>query len=865
MSFAVLSRKSETASASKSKAVPSALRVGKPDDAFEREADRVSDQIVSTGSLSPAWSISRMSVTPPVQRKCDCDESGQCAECREKIQRKIDSAGAQLAPEPGDTAPESVDGVLAASGTQLGWALSADMGERFGFDFSQVRVHSGVAAEKSARDINAKAYTSGNNIVFGSGQFAPATHEGRRLIAHELTHVVQQGGALSAVQRAPEVVSSLPSSPQRAGGVMPVERRYYLELVVPHLFLTNARTYPFPYQTESQAIDVLAMFGQKLRDIVDEHKGLHRELRDILDGHPRAGFWSNFAGGVILPDYEMWESPLQTLYQCRVMLDGIRHGKLEIDPVQKGVVNPAGRTRNRLEQVAALLQIAADEIGQLDARLIEYKEGTEKGAARGVTVCKVTIAVLAVAAGGAAAMEFAAPSAIAAPGVATATAAAAPEVIAGTATAAPGIAAATATAAPEVIATATAAPGVAAAAATAAPEVIAGAATASGGVLAAEETLWSATMRALPKLAKWITWNPHLALSIVGTTLGIAEARLGTHAPTAQDVNDTLLAIIIGLGHAYNANQADVAANRTPVAAPSQPSKVPTGLFARLYLAVHLSLADVGVDSVPGGGPSGGGRPVPGLVDSTPGADSGSIPPARPPIPADMPDEIAPTAVKSQVVTQPTTGASTDGETQTTPNNVPNYLDPNAHSAGSVSIQNPTPAPVSGGPVSRTVDRIHPAAMADLRDRLSRLYSMLSAKERYKLDRNSTISLALITEISDKAASQPRLVYTVAGNRSSKEIQHAADEIGLVRWTPRARAEGRGAVGAPNDSEQLLFEGAEANHFRVWGMVVSRRACRDCANLIDHINLFEDSVEVTVVRDVGARAGSPLPAKPRDP
>ena len=68
------------------------------------------------------------------------------------------------------------------------------MEQRFGHDFSRVRVHSGAAAEQSARDVNANAYTVGHDIVFGAGRFAPGTYEGRRLIAHELTHVLQQGG-----------------------------------------------------------------------------------------------------------------------------------------------------------------------------------------------------------------------------------------------------------------------------------------------------------------------------------------------------------------------------------------------------------------------------------------------------------------------------------------------------------------------------------------------------------------------------------------------------------------------------------------------------------------------------------------------
>lgn len=65
---------------------------------------------------------------------------------------------------------------------------------RFGQDFSQVRVHTDARAVESAQAVNALAYTVGRNIVFRAGQYAPGTAEGRRLLAHELTHVVQQGG-----------------------------------------------------------------------------------------------------------------------------------------------------------------------------------------------------------------------------------------------------------------------------------------------------------------------------------------------------------------------------------------------------------------------------------------------------------------------------------------------------------------------------------------------------------------------------------------------------------------------------------------------------------------------------------------------
>ena len=65
-------------------------------------------------------------------------------------------------------------------------------GKKMGCDFSNVKIHTGTEAEKSAKDINAKAYTTGNNIVFNKGQYNPVSAEGKKLLAHELTHVVQQ-------------------------------------------------------------------------------------------------------------------------------------------------------------------------------------------------------------------------------------------------------------------------------------------------------------------------------------------------------------------------------------------------------------------------------------------------------------------------------------------------------------------------------------------------------------------------------------------------------------------------------------------------------------------------------------------------
>ncbi len=139
------------------------LTVGASNDPLEKEADRVAGQVMAASS-HPAVGGAPM-----------------------RIQRFTGHSTGETG-----KAPASVDRVLASSGRPLDSALQQDMEQRFGYDFSRVRVHSGTAAEQSAREVNAHAYTVDHNIVFGTGQLAPGTREGRRLLAHELTHFLQQ-------------------------------------------------------------------------------------------------------------------------------------------------------------------------------------------------------------------------------------------------------------------------------------------------------------------------------------------------------------------------------------------------------------------------------------------------------------------------------------------------------------------------------------------------------------------------------------------------------------------------------------------------------------------------------------------------
>ena len=98
--------------------------------------------------------------------------------------------------------PPVVEEVLSVSGAPLDSATRAIMEPRFGHDFGKVRVHSDAQAAQAAREVNARAFTVGNDIVMGTGQFVPGTRVGQSLLDHELTHVVQQAqGSLRGIQR----------------------------------------------------------------------------------------------------------------------------------------------------------------------------------------------------------------------------------------------------------------------------------------------------------------------------------------------------------------------------------------------------------------------------------------------------------------------------------------------------------------------------------------------------------------------------------------------------------------------------------------------------------------------------------------
>lgn len=189
----------------------------------------------STTSSPFAHDFTRIPVTPaPVQRKATISAPGDALECEaddvaDKVTQIIDPAANhstsialrsehptitdskemvnRAASDSATTAPaEAALHAITGNGVPLSSAARAYFEPRFDYDFSQVRIHTGAEAAKAADSIQARAYTIGPNIVFAPHEYAPATTEGRRLLAHELTHVVQQNTALTsgiAIQRTP--------------------------------------------------------------------------------------------------------------------------------------------------------------------------------------------------------------------------------------------------------------------------------------------------------------------------------------------------------------------------------------------------------------------------------------------------------------------------------------------------------------------------------------------------------------------------------------------------------------------------------------------------------------------------------------
>lgn len=182
------------------------LRISQPGDAFEQEADQVADDLMRIPE-SDQFGVQGSSTPLPLPGNIRQNE-----QVHRIIQRMAASKEEQE--EPVQTKREGSSATVVTSGLSAGIRSLRGNGQplssptrgffenRFGADFSQVRVHTDVQSGELASSIKARAFTTGRDIFFAGGEYAPETHTGRKLLAHELTHVLQQQGSRSEIQRA---------------------------------------------------------------------------------------------------------------------------------------------------------------------------------------------------------------------------------------------------------------------------------------------------------------------------------------------------------------------------------------------------------------------------------------------------------------------------------------------------------------------------------------------------------------------------------------------------------------------------------------------------------------------------------------
>jgi Domain of unknown function (DUF4157) len=170
------------------------LSVGSAIDSYEAEADTMANKVMGISEPSPQ-NVSHLGAL--VQKKCaHCDE--------EKLQKKplADSITPLIQRSSKEStgesqAPSHVENQINSSkggGSSMDHGTQNFMESRFGADFSGVRIHTGSQAVQMSRELNAQAFTVGNDIYFNEGKYSPNSDSGKHLLAHELTHTVQQGG-----------------------------------------------------------------------------------------------------------------------------------------------------------------------------------------------------------------------------------------------------------------------------------------------------------------------------------------------------------------------------------------------------------------------------------------------------------------------------------------------------------------------------------------------------------------------------------------------------------------------------------------------------------------------------------------------
>jgi hypothetical protein len=161
------------------------IPLSQPGDSAEREADQKADRVMLKLGPDPMASLAGEGI------QCEKETPEETAPEDDEDRQRLQKQMLQGSPPPPDSRHAFDAGPL-SGGQPLSPELSDSFGHHFGHDFSRVRIYADARAAEMARAFYARAFTIGEEIVFGAGQFAPTSREGTRLLAHELAHVVQQ-------------------------------------------------------------------------------------------------------------------------------------------------------------------------------------------------------------------------------------------------------------------------------------------------------------------------------------------------------------------------------------------------------------------------------------------------------------------------------------------------------------------------------------------------------------------------------------------------------------------------------------------------------------------------------------------------
>lgn len=269
------------------------LSVSTPGDSHEQEADRVADEVVSRRA-TPAQQDNKLN---PGSTKPENNASNPQS-LQTKISRMAEPAPAATeTPQteaqtslPAETATDNEQGVsaeveqqiagLRGQGAQLPEQVRTEMESQFNHDFSSVSIHNDSTADTLCKQLSARAFTVGSDIFFASGEYAPDSQEGKRLLAHELTHVVQQGSGVTRQVMREETTPEIPS------GVQPVEPT---PIGGPYEFFKDNKHYKYiaTIGGGSEAPKELHLPEVRIPNFKERHSALYRPIPLIRNAGER--------------------------------------------------------------------------------------------------------------------------------------------------------------------------------------------------------------------------------------------------------------------------------------------------------------------------------------------------------------------------------------------------------------------------------------------------------------------------------------------------------------------------------------------------------------------------------------------------